>query len=74
MSDHQKSDLENQDEHGLLMANQRWGRQHQRRLNFVSIQGDAAPNISQNLRKKRSANIDRNNLQRVRNNRTNRNS
>ncbi|KAF3592249.1 hypothetical protein DY000_02024435 [Brassica cretica] len=71
MSDHQKPDLENQDEQGLMMANQRWGRQHQRRLNFVPTQGDAAPNISQTLRKKKSANID---LQRVRNNRTNGNS
>ena len=50
------------------------GRQHQRRLKFVPTQRDAAPNICQNLRKKRSANIDWNNLQRVRNNRTNENS
>ena len=71
MSDHQKPGLENQDEHGLLTANQRWRRQQQKRLNFVPTQGDASPNISQNLRKKKSANID---LQRVRNNRTNGNS
>ena len=68
MLDHQKSDFKNQDEQGLLTVNQRQGRQHQRRLNFVPTQGDAAPNISQTLRKKKSANID---LQRVRNNRTN---
>ena len=74
MLDHQKSDFKNQDEQGLLTVNQRQGRQHQRRLNFVPTQGDAAPNISQHLRKKRSANIDRNSLQRVRNNRTNGNS
>ena len=74
MSDHQKPDLENQDEHGLLTANQQRETQHQRRPNFVPIQGDAASNISQNLRKKRSANIDWNSLQRVRNNRTNGNS
>ena len=74
MSDHQKPDLENQDEQRLMMANQRRGRQHQRRLNFVPTQGDAAPNISQNLKKKRSANIDQNSLQSVRNNHTNGNS
>ena len=40
------------------------GRHNQRQLNYVPIQGDAARNISQILRKRRIANIDRNSLQR----------
>ena len=38
------------------------GRQHQRQLNSDPIQRDVVPNISKNLKKKRT-NIDQNNLQ-----------
>ena len=38
----------------VLTVSQRRGRQHQRRLNYDSTQEDAVPNISWNLRKKRS--------------------
>ncbi|KAF3555656.1 hypothetical protein F2Q69_00015711 [Brassica cretica] len=46
--------IENQDEQRLSTESQRPGRQHQRRQNSDPTQGDAVPNISQNLRKKRS--------------------
>uniref|UniRef100_A0A0D3CUT5 Uncharacterized protein n=1 Tax=Brassica oleracea var. oleracea TaxID=109376 RepID=A0A0D3CUT5_BRAOL len=41
------------DEKGLSMVSQRRGKQHQRRLNSDPTQGDAIPNLSRNLRKKK---------------------
>ena len=43
-SNHQKLDLENQDEQRLLMVSQRQGRQHQIWLRSDPTQGDAVPN------------------------------